>query len=221
MNTYVPEMMTAVTIFGRAQEGDFSFQSCQIWRLSERAHSPSLPFQRVRSSVSGWCAMSWQSTQKWSTEKHGLCFAETSDTSPPLSRMRALYATNPMTTSKARCTPWSTTIPILFWWITQHQKSQMEPLSYASPWKSIFQSSVLGMVVSRLSIGVWTWVIPVWQRYLWPYQRQVQFSNWRTFKKLTHLFRRNWQHWDPGALLTGEWGTRRTRGKKPFAALEK
>lgn len=151
MNTCVLETTTAVTIFCRAQEGDFSFQSCQIWHLSEGAHSPSLPFSKSPVKCLGVvCYVVVQSTQKRSTEEHGLCFAENTNTSPPLSRATALYTTNQMITSKARCTPWSTTIPILFWWITQHQKSQMEPLSYASPWKSIFQSSVLGMVVSRL-----------------------------------------------------------------------
>lgn len=49
MNASIPEMMTDVTVFCRAQKGNlraFRFQYCQIWHLSEGTHSPFLLFEK-------------------------------------------------------------------------------------------------------------------------------------------------------------------------------
>lgn len=102
-------------------------QSLQISVLSNLA-----PFRRNTFSFSTlwkesiqvserWCAVSWCRHHKNGDEahkNHGLCFAENTNISPSLSRMKVLYTTNQMIISKARCIPWTTTIPILFWWIT-------------------------------------------------------------------------------------------------------
>lgn len=92
--------------------------------------------------------------------------------------MEVLYTTNQMITPKAHCIHWTTIIPILFWWIMKQQKSQMRPLNYGSPWKSTFQNSVLGMVVSRLEkhASLSNSDVKGMPVVLCLYQRQVKFS---------------------------------------------
>lgn len=127
------------------------FQKEQIFLLH--------PFSRVYPSVSQVvCCVRVQTAQKGRgrTLKHGLGFAESTDISPPLPRVKVLYTTSQMTASKAHRIPWTTTIPILFWWSTQRQTSRMEPPSYASPWRSTSRSSARDTGVSRFCARVWS-----------------------------------------------------------------
>lgn len=151
--TCMPEMMIDIGIFCRGQEGNFRdarsgcFQKEQIFHLH--------PFLRVNPSVSQVvsCARV-QTAQKWKGRilKHGLGFAESTDISTPLSRVKVSYTTSQMTISKAHPTPWITTIPTLFWWTTAHQRSGMEPPSSAWPWKSTSRSSAQDTGVSRCPV---------------------------------------------------------------------
>lgn len=132
------------------------FQKEQIFHLH--------PFLSV-SQVVGCVRV--HTAQKWRGKilKHELGFAKSIDISSPLSRVKALYTTSQMTISKAHPIPWITTIPILFWWTTPHQRSQTEPPSSASPWKNTSRSSARDMGVSRVW-GYPSWVILIAQQAL-------------------------------------------------------
>lgn len=86
--------------------------------------------------------------------KHRLGFAKSTDISPSLSRVKVLSTTSQTTTSKARCIPWITTIPILSWWTRAHQRSRTEPPSSALPWRNISRSSARDTGVSCSCRGI-------------------------------------------------------------------